>query len=324
MRIALVLAGAALVALLHAPSHAASIDCATAKGPHEKAICADPELHQLDRDLSAAYDKLAAVASAAGKSLIEHDEHDRRAFIEELCRPEDKACLTAAYRQAGSSLVQVSQQTAGTVLLPVESFRLRTDKTSLLIAFPQLDSPTAAWADGFEKAAREVAAGLQPDDPDADTVIDYRPLQVTADLAAVAFRVWNLPHGAAHGLGRQVAFTYLPTQRRGLRPTDLFQSGTTWSGFLAQQAFDGLQEQAKVDGWDLAVSGPGELEKPIADPANWLIRPKGLGLYFAPETVGPYVAGEREVLVPWADLKPYLSETPAFTEAAAPPSPSQP
>jgi len=313
MRIALVLAGAALAALLHVPAHAASIDCAAAKGPHENAICADPALHRLDQDLGAAYDQLAAVASPAGKSLIDHDEHDRRAFIEELCTPEDKTCMTAAYRQAASSLAQYNLQPTGAVLLPVESFRLRSDKSSLLISFPQLDSPALPWADGFEKAAREVAADLQPDDPDGDTVIDYRPIQLTPDLAAIAFRVWNFPHGAAHGLGRQVAFTYLPTQRRGLRSTDLFQSGTTWSGFLAQQAFDGLQDQAKTGGWDLAVSGPGELEKAIADPANWLIRPEGLGLYFAPETVGPYVAGEHEVLVPWADLKPYLSETPAFT-----------
>ena len=313
MRIAPLLAGLGLAALLHAPAHAAGIDCATAKGPHEKAICADAELHQLDQDLSAAYGKLAQVATAAGKSLIERDEHDRRAFIEELCRPEDKACMTAAYRQAGSSLAQFALQPAGAVLLPVESFRLRTNRTSLLIAFPQLDGPAAPWADGFEKAAREAAAGLQPDDQDIDTVIDYRPIQVTPDLAAVAFRVWSFPRGAAHGGGRQVAFTYLPTERRGLRPTDLFQSGTTWSGFLAQQAFDGLQDQAKAGGWDLGVSGPGELEKPIADPANWLIRPEGLGLTFAPETVGPDAAGEHEVLVPWADLKPYLAATPGFT-----------
>jgi len=312
MRIALVLAGAALAALLPAPCHAASIDCATAKGPHEQAICADPELHQLDQDLSAAYGKLAAVASVGGKSLIDHDEHDRRAFIEELCTPDDKTCMTGAYRQAGSSLAQFSLQPAGAVLLPVESFKLRPDKTSLLIAFPELDSPAASWADGFEKAAREVAAGLRPDDPDVDTVIDYHPIQVTPDLAAIAFRVWNFPRGAAHGLGRQAAFTYLPAQRRGLRPTDLFQSGTTWSGFLAQQGFDGLQDQAKTGGWDLSVLGPGELERAIADPSNWLIRPEGLGLYFASETVGPSVAGEHEVLVPWAELKPYLAETPGF------------
>jgi hypothetical protein len=62
----------------------------------------------------------------------------------------------------------------------------------------------------------------------------------------------------------------------------------------------------------LAVSGPGELEKAVADPANWLIQPDGLGLYFEPDSVGAYVIGEREVLVPWADLRPYLAATPAF------------
>ncbi|MDB5362156.1 MAG: hypothetical protein JWO51_3453 [Rhodospirillales bacterium] len=312
MRIAFLLAGAGLAALLSGQARATGIDCATAEGLYGKAICADPSLHQLDQDLAVAYAKLATGASAGGQALIQRDEHDRRAYIEELCAPNDKACLAAAYRQAGSSLARFAAQPTGAVLLPIEQFTLRPDKTSVLIASPRIDSPAETWARGFETAAREVADGLQADDPETDTVIDYRPTSLAPDLAAVAFSVWTFPRGAAHGLGHQVAFTYLPTQRRGMRATDLFQSGTTWSGFLAEQALAGLEDQAKAGGWDLMVSGPGELEKAIADPANWLIRPDGLGLYFAPETVGPYVAGEREVLVPWADLRPYLSATTAF------------
>jgi len=304
MRIAALLA---LALLLPSPSRAASLDCAKPKGPYTKAICADPALRQQDQDMTAGYDRLAADASPRGKALVQRDAHDRRAYIEERCAPRDIACLAAAYRQAIGSLVEFSTQPAGGVLLPVERFKL--GKASLVTASPRLDRPAEPWADGFEQAARDTADALRPDDAETDTVVGYHATYLAPDLAAVAFSVWNDHHGAAHGDGYQVAFNYLPAKQRGLRATDLFESGTTWSGFLAERAFDGLRQQAQAGNWALQADSPGALEKPIADPANWLIHPDGLWLYFAPETVGP---GEHEVLVPWADLKPYLMATPAF------------
>jgi uncharacterized protein len=307
MRIAALFAGAAVGLLFHLPSGAASLDCAKPKGPHDKAICADPALRQQDQALSAGYAKLAEAASAAGKALIQRDEHDRRAYIEERCAPGDLACLAAAYHQAVGSLGKVSAQPAGGILLPVERFKL--GKASLVAAYPRLDGPPEPWADGFEKAAREAAEALRPDDAETDAVIGYHATYLAPDLAAVAFSVWTYRHGADHGEGYQAAFNYLPAQQRGLRATDLFESGTTWSGFLAGSAFDGLQAQAKADHWDLKAGSPGELEKPVADPANWLIHPDGLWLYFAPGTVA---ADEHEVLVPWADLTPYIAQAPGF------------
>jgi len=306
MRIAALLAGAAVAVLLRSPSQAA-LDCAKPKGPYAKAICADPALRQQDQDLSAGYDQLAADASVPGKALVQRDEHDRRAYIEERCAPSDIACLAAAYHQAIGSLVKFSAQPAGGVLLPFERFKL--GKASLVSAYPRLDSPAEPWADGFEQAARDAADALRPDDAETDTVIGYHATYLAPDMAAVAFSAWNYHHGAEHGDGYQVAFNYLPMQQRGLRATDLFETGTTWSGFLAERAFDGLQEQAKAGNWALKAASPGELEKPIAAPANWLIHPDGLWLYFAPGTVG---SDEHEVLVPWADLKPYLMAMPAF------------
>lgn len=320
MRIALLLAGAAFATLLEAPSaEAAAIDCAKAKFPYDKAICADPTLRQLDADLAAAYDKLAGPATAAGQTRIRRGEHARHAYAEELCATTDKACLEAAYRQGLSSVAKFADQPAGTVLVPVERFRLSPadgpgpqTQTSVQLAFPRLDQPPQPWADRFAQAARQAAEDLLPDEPGTDTVVDYRPTYWAPDLVTVAFFVWSFPHGAAHGIGRQVAFDYLPAQQRGLRPTDLFQPGTTWSGFLAQRAFEGLQAQATAGGWTLMASGPGELETLVADPEDWLIRPGGLGLSFAPDSVAASVTGAHEVLIPWTDLKPYLSEAPAF------------
>ena len=307
LRIAALLAGAAVAILLQSPSRAAGLECAKPKGPSVKAICADHALRQQDQDLTAGYDRLAAAASPAGKTLVQRDAQGRRAYIEERCAPSDIACLAAAYHQAIGSLVKFQAQPAGGILLPVERFKL--GKASLVTAYPRLDSPAELWADAFEKAARDAADALKPDDAQTDTVIGYHATYLAPDLAAVAFSVWTYRHGAERGHGYQVAFNYLPAEQRGLRATDLFESGTTWSGFLAERAFDGLQAQAKAGNRDLSSGSPGELEKPIADPANWLIHPDGLWLYFAPGTVGP---DEQEVLVPWADLKPYLRATTAF------------
>ena len=314
MRIAILLAFAVLAVVFRsAPAQAASIDCPKAKYPYDKAICADPALRQLDVDLAAAYDKLAADASANGRDRIRRGERDRHAYIEALCAPTNQACLAAAYHQGLSSVAKFAEQPAGAVLIPVERFRLVPGtRTSVQMAFPRLDRPSVPWANRFEQAARQAAEDLLPDDPATDAVVDYRPTWWASDLTAIAFTVWTFPHGAAHGISRQVAFDYLPAQQRGLRPTDLFQPGTTWSGFLAERAFEGLQAQASAGGWALTASGPGELETAVADPADWLIHPDGLGLSFAPDSVAAHVTGEHEVLIPWADLKPYLLPTPAF------------
>lgn len=314
MRIAILLAFAALAVLFRsAPAQAASIDCPKAKYPYDKAICADPTLRQLDVDLAAAYDKLAADASANGRDRIRRGEHDRHAYAEALCAPTNQTCLAATYRQGLSSVAKFADQPAGALLIPVERFQLVPGtRTSVQLAFPRLDSPSVPWANQFERAARQAAEDLLPDDPATDAVVDYRPTDWAPDLVAIAFTVWTSPHGTAHGIGRQVAFNYLPAQRRTLRPTDLFQSGTTWSGFLAERAFTDLQNQATAGGWTLTASGPGELETLVADPEDWLIHPDGLGLAFAPDSVAAAVAGGHAVLIPWADLKPYLSPTPAF------------
>lgn len=299
MRIAFLLAGLGLAVLSPDLSRAAGIDCTKATGPYGKAVCAEPGLRQRDQDMAAAYDKLAASASAAGQALVQRDEHDRRAYIEERCAPENKACLIATYDQALASLAGFNAQAAGAVLLPSERFELRADRTSLIIAAPRLDSPSLPWSKGFGQAATEAAEALEPDE--SDGVIDYRPIYLAADVVTVAFTV----------NGVQAAFTYLPTQQHGLRAADLFQSGTTWSGFLAERALAGLQDQAKADGWDLKAGSPGELEKSVADPTHWLIHADGLGLAFGAEAG----AGDHEVLVPWDDLKPYLVATPPFAIA---------
>ena len=309
----------ATAALIGPPAHAAALDCGKAQRPHDKTICADPTLHQLDQDLAAAYARLADVASDAGRAQVARDERDRRTFAQERCTASDVACLTAAYRQGVSSVAKFADLPSSAVLIPVEHFRIgpasQKDpgyRASVQLAFPRLDRPIEPWSDQFETAARQTAERLLPDDVATDALVDYRPTFIAPDLVAVAFDTWTYPDHAAHGMGQQVAFNYLPAQQRTLHAADLFQSGTTWSGFLAERAFAGLQAQAASGGWSLSVSGPGELEAAVADPANWQIHPDGLGLYFAPTTVGPYVAGEHAVLVPWADLKPYLVEQPAF------------
>jgi len=339
MRIAALLAGAAIALVLPSPSRAAALECAKPKGPYAKAICADPALRQLDTDLAGAYAKLAEGASAAGKALIQRDAHDRHAYIDELCTPTGKDCLTQAY-QVGQEVVGRFASSANEMgMIPIEQFRLRpapaakgprrpASQTSTVIAYPRLDHPQEPWAGDFEKRGRQTAEALLPDDPDVDATVDYQATYLAPDLAAVAFSVWLYPHDAVHDYGYSVAFNYLPAVNRDLRASDLFQSGTTWSGFLSERAFEALQAQSKAGNWTLQISGPGELEKPVAAPENWMIRPAGLGLYFAPSTISGYAQGDHEVLIPWADLKPYLLAKPAFaipsTEAAAPPSPSRP
>jgi tetratricopeptide (TPR) repeat protein len=58
-----------------------SFDCATAKRAVEKAICADPELSRLDRDIDVAYTRVFALAKKDSAKTAETLRQDQRNFI---------------------------------------------------------------------------------------------------------------------------------------------------------------------------------------------------------------------------------------------------
>lgn len=91
---------AAFLALLSLPAGAASFDCAKARSPIEKAICATPELSRADEELAAAY--RAALASFPVPGFVRETQRAWLRIVPEcLARP--GACLDA-WRQRAATL----------------------------------------------------------------------------------------------------------------------------------------------------------------------------------------------------------------------------
>jgi hypothetical protein len=90
----------------------------------------------------------------------------------------------------------------------------------------------------------------------------------------------------------------------GFRPmklADLFTPGSAWEAALEKYYTDELGRQRA--GW--VVSG--EFAVKPKDLHTWSLSPKGLRIQFDPYDAGPYVEGEHTVVVPWSELRPYVS-----------------
>lgn len=92
---------AALDGVLRADRRAAvaSFDCGKASTPVERAVCADPELARLDREVAQAYGvRLAAVEAEADKQSIRAAQRRWLQRRDGACKDAAAACLTGVYR----------------------------------------------------------------------------------------------------------------------------------------------------------------------------------------------------------------------------------
>lgn len=99
---------AALLALPAAASHAASFDCAQAKQPDERAICASRSLGEQDVEMAVRFEMLSglvAMGTRGDMGVAQRDWLQRRA----RCGASQR-CLAAAYRDRIAVLKQAYEQ----------------------------------------------------------------------------------------------------------------------------------------------------------------------------------------------------------------------
>ncbi|MBK8457102.1 MAG: DUF1311 domain-containing protein [Phyllobacteriaceae bacterium] len=94
-RISPAFAGAMVLGFLAIPAQAAGFDCAKAKSPTEKAICADKLLSELDGHL-ARYYTVAAEAVGDGAACLKADQRQWVKSVRDACGVKT-ACLKSAY-----------------------------------------------------------------------------------------------------------------------------------------------------------------------------------------------------------------------------------
>ena len=330
----------ALLSICIATANAASFNCAKATTPPEKAICASPELSAADARMTAAYRKLLAAAPPDIKPEIRDGQRTWLQGTASKCKDAGTqltSCLLNSLAARTKALQGMVLHAAGvtfvwrSISLSVPdsgggSMSADDEKKpgfgTLNASWPQALSTTpewAAWNNAIEAAARRIASQdptasaekWLPEwaaDNDADITSIIGVVGTKLITASVTGSWWR----GAHPSESSISLNWLLSEKRELRPDDVFVNGSGWDATLQQRCDQALHHQLDAQtGQDYqAYAAPGEmpktLHKIVSDPRNWNLDSKGLTIVFQEYAVAPRTAHPDPVTVPWADLKPLM------------------
>ena len=167
----------------------------------------------------------------------------------------------------------------------------------------------------FKSGATEVK---QPPFPDAKSTLTMRFEYGTRERRGVDptiyFRFEESPYvaGAAHPNGTVIASNYNLKTGEYLKLSDFFAYQSDFLGTISKLANPDLLKQFDTfknsqDGLvDWVKTGTAPTVENFND-NSFYVKSEGLVLIFNPYQVAPYVFGEREVIVPWEELRSYLA-----------------
>lgn len=305
---ALLLAGAASPAL--------AFDCAKARTPMEKAICADPAATQADDAMGAAYTAVqAASGKAEGQALLRNQRawlQRRQSVCRDWSKPDptfDGACLARETRARGRLLAGYAEH-EGPGALPLRPhFVGQTDpkrRLEVSIAVPQLAAGAAA-APGLDELLQATAkAADQPvdDDPHYSYDAGYAITYNSGELVSVVFDIY-VDHGGAHGQGVQAAANYSPALGRALKVDDLLDG----KGIVALTSrCRVLLRQEKLKRGATPDTVDGDLTEPaVADGIRsieaWQFRGDAVAIHYDAYAIGAYAEGPYDCVLPWAEIR---------------------
>lgn len=260
-------------------------------------------------------------------------------------------CLQTEYQERQDDLGSVVRVVNGITFQRVDLYALAPDKIDpdipagsragfsyRRISFPRIDQAPAgidpaAWnrlvaiaaqqlaasGDGDDGAAAAKAAAAAPGNivkPNidkaeaADIDVGYDFGLVTPQMISVNLTYGVFGHGAAHPSGITETHSILLAEGRELGAKDLFKDGADWQGFLVKRSHDAwikIMEDAPDQVDDKAIADV------VKDPQLWQLSDKSFTVFFPFYSVGPYVVGEQQVDVSWAEMKPYLVDKLPFT-----------
>jgi uncharacterized protein len=323
-------------------AHAASFDCAKAKTPQEKAICASPELSAADDKMAAAYKAALAAARPEKKAAVRDGQRAwLHATVDQCVIPGPASpralpdCLLGYYQarnQQLSNLAGTSHDAFVTRFVeltwpdePGESPGSEgiPGYGTLTATWPQSTIAAAewqAWNKAVEAAAQRLVVSSHGSSPSGewqkewaaagDFEIDASVDLVSEVLVTASIGLEGMGHGAGHPSEAGIEFNWLLKQKRELRPEDVFRKGSDWEKAIEARCAKELQQPdaGLYDDWEKA------LPKVVLDQRNWQLDGKGLTIDFPEYTVAPRVSPVGPVTIPWADLKPLLN--PAFEPPA--------
>lgn len=297
--------------LLAAASPALAIDCAKAKDPVSKAICADPALKAADDAMSAAYATLRGSLADKEKAILKAQQLEWLRQRDGSCgawedHPVDEACLltfTEARTRMLSGTPEQAEAGAPAFQPAVGGLLNKAAKVSATLLYPQ--SPDAA---DFNAALREAAEGdgsWRKADSYLVYDVTYRIPYASAEIASVVLAVyWD--GGGAHPNGSLSAVTWLGKEQRLLQPEDLVAPDQLAAATaFCKEAIAAVKRERGQDESDDPFLTDEAVAGNIQNAGNWWITAEGANVHYNAYDVGAYAEGDFDCTIPWAKLKEF-------------------
>lgn len=316
-----------LLMLAAGPVSAASFDCAKAKRPEEKLICASPEVSRLDSSMATSYKALLQRLTPEAQNDVRRSQREWLAFWPISCReqgqplnPKSKdaqSCAAARYKDRIALFEGPDSVTGDIVLYPVSMYSIRQSDAEVewikyaqnVSYYPAVDLGQAA----HEKKnlavlidrwlRKDMASSGKAVDAASDIETGRRFIASLSMLLSTGTSSYFYGHGAAHPVsGYSTQHFYLP-KARPMLASDIFQ-GNQWQDGLTALVEKELKKQLADSYY---IEQRQDLRKLVIDTARWQFDGKKLTLSFNPYEVAPYAAGAPSVSLPWSTLMPWLT-----------------
>ncbi|MBF0285222.1 MAG: DUF1311 domain-containing protein [Magnetococcales bacterium] len=316
--------------LAPAPGDASSFDCAKARHPHEKIICADKELSALDERIAQLYQSARHQLSEEGRTILLDGQRQWIRFTRAVCSPkgkkreEVKKCLQRSFQERKKPLGKAALKKGPYLFSNVVVFEFHPvpfDKSGQqemwgyypgyyphIFSYPRIDAPLTPAAIAFNRAFTiPEHSNKSCDSKNGDLSLDYEVLGASGAIISIFIEDWTYCHGAPHGFGGAYARNFITheTGLRDLRDDDLFLLNTPWKEFVYKECADFLNSSEK--GQNRSPFKPDEFKHHADNPLNWFPSRKGLLILISAGTVGGYAEGPLNVTIPWDKLKLFLA-----------------
>ena len=316
------------------PAAAASFECGKAQTPFEKAICASPELSQLDETLAQAYQTALGGLSADAAGEVKSAQRNWLAYAERSCSDDAQPiataytddqtqCLGATYRGRIRDL-EASRMEGGYRFYPIDRYLVEkdteaepdaynkvADKQFQIVKIDSINKVATAFNAAVDKIVEETEDVFEPGttaiatgDVTSDSDIATKVVGVTDKRISLQTEAYWYGHGAAHGNYLITYRHFLVDDKRLLAASDIFE-GDGWQDRLGRLALDAIRARL---GDDYFSDADKDVKAIATDPLRWNFSEEGLVIQFNIYEVTAYAMGAPVVTIPWGELSGIATE----------------
>lgn len=301
---------------------AAAIDCARAKSPIEKAICADPKLKAADDAMAAAYSRLRETLSAAERKGLTASQRKWIKSREDICGYQEGAerssCVLGQTEERRRLFLAEPESGPGTgsPMVPIfvqqdpDRYRFDIDYTLIRFAAPKSAGENLFNAE-VDKMVKDAPVKRQEEPaPEGMNYASYAAMDITyASPKFLSAKVEGWENtGGAHGNGGTSALNIDLARGVALKADDLFDDkgqAALKADCVGQIA---VQKKQRNDGQDFdPANDPNYQESTVADILKsldaWSFWQDKALVTFNAYAIGSYAEGPYECEFPMAKLK---------------------